>query len=226
MQIYSQVYSLKTVIEETPMPFAHWTQCRLATFLWVQTHVVNCPGENCPNAFTLRRATPGMRAHRACLGDFVPAADLFSRLSAFTDRQDAAGRATTARHPVRITAGVEPVPLGAARNSRRGQLGRMDTGRPAETCRLSWGITTGCVMWVHGLRSWFTSGSCSCNARRLQSINSKSIMAGRRSFISRSTCHVSGGISHWARMAGLTVCYLLRHGEHVLRGRVLAGRTP
>src|SRR5215472_8017444 len=66
MQIYSQVYSLKTVIEETPMPFAHWTQCRLAAFLWVQKHVVNCPGENCPNAFTLRRATPVMRAHRAC----------------------------------------------------------------------------------------------------------------------------------------------------------------
>jgi len=150
-----KVYSLTAVIEETPMPFAHWTQCRLAAFLWVQTHVVNCPGENCPNAFTLRRATPVMRAHRASLCDFVPAADLFSRLSAFTDRQDAAGRATTARHPVRITAGVEPVPLGAARNSRRGQLGRMDTGRPAETCRLSWGITTGCVMWVHGLRSWF-----------------------------------------------------------------------
>src|SRR5215469_14203616 len=80
------------------MPFAHWTQCRLPAFLWVQTHVVNCPDENCPNAFTLRRATPVMRAHRACLCDFVPAADLFSRLSAFTDRQDAAGRATTARH--------------------------------------------------------------------------------------------------------------------------------
>jgi len=58
------------------MPFAHWTQCRLAAFLWVQTHVVNCPGENCPNAFTLRRATPVMRAHRACLCDFVRAADL------------------------------------------------------------------------------------------------------------------------------------------------------
>ena len=43
------------------MPFAHWTQCRLPAFLWVQTHVVNCPGENCPNAFTLRRSTPVMR---------------------------------------------------------------------------------------------------------------------------------------------------------------------
>ena len=31
---------------------------------------------------------------------------------------------------------------------------------------------------------------------------------------------------HWARMVRLTVFYLLRHGEHVLRGRVLAGRTP
>jgi hypothetical protein len=33
-----------------------------------------------------------------------------------------------------------------------------------------------------------------CNSRLLQSINSESIMAGRRSLISRSTSHVSAGI--------------------------------
>src|SRR5215471_5502089 len=44
-----------------------------------------------------------------------------------------------------------------------------------------------------------SGGSCFFNARRLQSINSKSIMAGRRSFISRSTSHVSAGI--WSTSA-------------------------
>ena len=38
-----------------------------------------------------------------------------------------------------------------------------------------------------------TRFSC-CNSRLLQSINSESIMAGRRSLISRSTSHVSAGI--------------------------------
>src|SRR5262249_32780131 len=55
-----------------------------------------------------------------------------------------------------------------------------------------WGITTGICGFIVCDRSF--GGSCFCNARRLQSINSKSIMAGRRSFISRSTSHVSAGI--------------------------------
>jgi len=39
-----------------------------------------------------------------------------------------------------------------------------------------------------------SDGPCSCNARLLHPINSESIMAGRRSFISRSTSHVPAGI--------------------------------
>jgi hypothetical protein len=39
-----------------------------------------------------------------------------------------------------------------------------------------------------------SGGTCSCIARLLHSINSESIMAGRRSFISRSTSHVPAGI--------------------------------
>src|SRR5215831_9046406 len=81
------------------------------------------------------------------------------------------------------------------------------TGWAASACRLSGGsqrgVSCGFIVCDRSL-----GGSCFCNARRLQSINSKSIMAGRRSFISRSTCHVSAGISHWARMEGLTVFYL------------------
>jgi hypothetical protein len=51
------------------------------------------------------------------------------------------------------------------------------------------GVSCGFVVCDRG-----SDDSCFCNARRLQSINSKSIMAGRRSFISRSTSHVSAGI--------------------------------
>ena len=39
-----------------------------------------------------------------------------------------------------------------------------------------------------------SDGPCSCNARLLHPINSESIMAGRRSLISRSTSHVPAGI--------------------------------
>ena len=51
------------------------------------------------------------------------------------------------------------------------------------------GVSCGFVVCDRG-----SDGSCFCNARRLQSINSKSIMAGRRSFISCSKSHVSAGI--------------------------------
>src|SRR5712671_7981316 len=51
------------------------------------------------------------------------------------------------------------------------------------------GVSCGFVVCDRG-----SDGSCFRNARRLQSINSKSKMAGRRSFISRSTSHVSAGI--------------------------------
>ena len=44
-----------------------------------------------------------------------------------------------------------------------------------------------------------SGGSCFSNARRLQFINSESIMAGRRSFISCSTSHISAGI--WSTSA-------------------------
>ena len=57
-----------------------------------------------------------------------------------------------------------------------------------------WGITTGVCHGGFVVCDRGSSGSCFCNARRLQSISSKSIMAGRRSFISRSTSHVSAGI--------------------------------
>src|SRR6516162_4294987 len=56
------------------------------------------------------------------------------------------------------------------------------------------GVTCGFVVCYRG-----SGGSCFCNARRLQSINSKSIMAGGRSFISPSTSHVSAVI--WSTSA-------------------------
>jgi hypothetical protein len=51
------------------------------------------------------------------------------------------------------------------------------------------GISDGLAVCDRG-----SDGPCSCNARFLHSINSESIMAGRRSFISRSTSHVPAGI--------------------------------
>ena len=54
-----------------------------------------------------------------------------------------------------------------------------------------------------------SGGTCSCNARLLHSINSESIMAGRRSFISRSTSHAPAGI--WLTSA--RDCLVINHPE-------------
>jgi DNA ligase D-like protein (predicted ligase) len=51
--------------------------------------------------------------------------------------QDAARSAAAAQHPLRLAAGAQPRPLGAARTRRRGQVSRLDRGQPAAPGRLS-----------------------------------------------------------------------------------------
>jgi hypothetical protein len=96
----------------------------------------------------------------------------------------------------RLVAEHEPDVVGLSvmtfqRKTAKGIIDLVRTRRPRARIVVG-GYDPSLAPEVYGDRG--SGDSCCCNVRLLQSINSESIMAGRRCFISRSTSHVSTGI--------------------------------